>query len=136
MNPETVRIVVTVLLSGGIFGAVATLLTSRANARKTNVETDKAKATLPAEVDSVVVQGAEAAVLTMKQALDSAQDRITQLEKERENDRHRIGALERKVDELRKKVERAEDALGVARRASDDLRRELEAFLTESNGRP
>lgn len=125
------ELIVTGLLSGSIFAAVATLIASKATARKTNAEAKGLAAKLPAEVDSVVVQGAESAVLTMKAALESATERIAQLEHERESDRKRIAELEGKVNELRRKVERAEDALGDARKAGADLRAELEAFINE-----
>lgn len=128
MNIETI---VTVLLSGGLFAAIATLVTSKATARKTGAEAHALTAKLPAEVDSVVVQGAESAVLTMKAALDSATERIAQLEAEREADRKRIADLEAKVNQLRRKVERAEEALGDARQAGAALRSELEDFMRE-----
>lgn len=130
MSP-TVEAVVLALLSGGLIAALGTLITSKALARKTAGETKSLAAKLPAEVDSIAVQGAETAVLTMKAALDSATARIGQLEAERETDRKRIAGLERRVEELRRKVERAEHALGTARQEGEAIRAELEQFVAD-----
>ena len=127
--------IVTVVLSGGLGAGAASLITSRAMARKTNSEAHQLDAKLPAEVDSVVVQGAEAAVLTMRSALESATARIRELEEDREADRRRIGELEAKVEELRAKVEAAEAALGDARKAGTELRAELEQFVRDRSHR-
>ena len=135
MSEETVRTLITVVLSGSVFGAIAALITSKATARKTHAEAKALDAKLPAEVDSVVVQGAESAVLLMRSALESAQARISQLEREREADRQRIAELEAKVNNLEAKVRRAEAALADARTSSAALRAELEDFLTEQRRR-
>lgn len=126
---------VTVLLSGGLGAGVASLITSRALARKTTSETNAIDAKLPAEVDSVVVQGAESAVLTMKAALDSATGRIAQLETERTADAGKIRDLEGKVEQLRRKVTAAEKALAVATEATAALQRELAEFVAEQSQR-
>ena len=135
MSDETVRTLITVVLSGSIFSAVAAVIASRATARKTNAEAKAVDAKLPAEVDSVVVQGAESAVLLMRSALESAQARIGQLEQEREADRKRIAELEAKVAGLEAKVHRAEAALADARTAGASLRKELEDFVAEQRRR-
>lgn len=135
MSEETVRTLITVILSGSVFGAVAALITSKATARKTHSEAKALDAKLPAEVDSVVVQGAESAVLLMRSALESAQARISQLEQEREADRKRIAELEAKVAGLEAKVQRAEAALADARTAGASLRKELEDFVAEQRRR-
>ena len=132
---DLLPVVVTGLLSGGIFGAIGALISSRAVSRKTNAEAQGLAAKLPAEVDSVVVQGAEAAVLTMKAALDSATGRIAQLEAERDADRQRIADLEAKVKRLEGKVNAAERALASAREEGAALREELGAFIREQNKR-
>ena len=90
---DLLTLIVTGLLGGGLVGGVASLITGHALARKTNVEAKGLDAKLPAEIDSVVVQGAESAVLTMRSALESATARIKELETDRENDRKRIGEL-------------------------------------------
>lgn len=132
---DAIVTIVTALLAGGLGTGVGALITGRATARKTVSEAKAVDAKLPAEVDSVVVQGAEAAVLTMKAALESATSRIATLESERAQDRERIADLERKVDQLRRKVETAERALGEARQAGAALRLELEEFVREQDRR-
>lgn len=129
------QLIITGILSGSVVGAAATLITSRAVARKTGVEARALDAKLPAEVDSVVVQGAEAAVLTMKAALDSASTRLAQVERERDEDRKRIAELEAKVRKLEAKVNAAERALGDARQAGAALREELESFIRAQDRR-
>lgn len=127
---------VPLLLGGGLLGAIATLITSRALAGKTRAEAAGVAAKTPAEVDSIVVQGAEAAVLTMRAALDSAVARITQLEAERTADRARMAGLESRLADAEAKVDAAEAALEVARQASAMLREELAAIRRESEARP
>lgn len=126
---DVVTVVVTTLLGGGIGTGVGALWSGRAVARKTTSEAKALDARVPAEVDSVVVQGAESAVLVMQKALESAQSRIVILEQERDRDRARIAELERKVEELRDKVSLAEDALGEARRAGQELRADLDDLI-------
>lgn len=136
MTPGQIIVTVVVaLLGGGLVGGVAALITGRAMARKTASETRALDAKLPAEVDSVVVQGAEAAVLTMKSALDSATARITQLEEERAEDRKRIGELEAKVRRLEERVRAAERSLTKARLEGAEVRAELTAFIREQDAR-
>lgn len=135
MSSTVLVALVTGILSGGLIGAIASLIVGRATARKTNAEAKALDRKLPAEVDSVVVQGAEAAVLTMERALTSAQNRIGQLEREREADRKRIAELEGKVSRLQGKVESAERSLGEARREGAELRHELDAFLRDQGRR-
>ena len=135
MSSDLVTVIVTGLFTGGIGTGIGALIVGRATARKTTSEARQLDAKLPAEVDSVVVQGAEAAVLTMRSALESATNRIAQLEQERAGDRQRIADLEGKVEQLRRKVEAAELALGDARRAGTELREELEQFVRDQQGR-
>lgn len=135
MTRSVLELLVTALLSGSIFAAIATLIVSRSTARKNHADAKAVDAKLPAEVDSVIVQGAESAVLTMKAALDSATGRIAQLETEREEDRKRIAELEAKVRRLEAKVSTAERALTDARNAGVALREELTDFMREQQRR-
>lgn len=135
MTRSVLELVITALLSGSIFAAIATLVVSRSTARKNDADAKAVDAKLPAEVDSVVVQGAELAVLTMKTALDSATNRIAQLETERDEDRRRIAELEAKVRRLEAKVTTAERALMDARTAGAALREELADFMREQQRR-
>lgn len=132
---DLVALIVTGLLSGSLFAALGALVTGRAMARKTHSEGRAIDAKLPAEVDSVVVQGAEAAVLTMQAALNSATGRITQLEAERASDRQVIADLEKRLEQYRRKVEAAERALVSAREAGAALRVELEQFVAQQGRR-
>lgn len=132
---QVASLIITALLSGGGAAAIASLITARANAKNTDAATKALEARLPVEVDSVIVQGAESAVLTMRSALESAQRRIAELEADREADRKKIADLERRVDDLRRKVEIANDAVAAAQAASAALRIELEAFVADQNKR-
>jgi septal ring factor EnvC (AmiA/AmiB activator) len=133
--PDFLTLVVTVVLSGGLAGGAASLITGRAMARKTTAEAKSLAAKLPAEVDSVVVQGAEQAVLTMSRALESATTRIGQLEQERADDAERIKKLERDLEALRRKVGTAERALQVATAATASLQAELSEFVRSTQTR-
>lgn len=136
MDPAQIAVTIVVaLLGGGIVGAIGSLIVGRATARKTIAEAQAIDRRLPAEVDSVVVQGAEAAVLTMERALESATGRIRQLEQERDADRARIRELEAKVERLQQQVEAAEQSLAVARREGAEVRDELAAFIREQDAR-
>lgn len=128
-------VVVTGILSGGLGAGVAALIVGRATAKKTNSEGQAIDAKTPVEVDSIAVQGAETAVLTMQRALESAEARIAELTRDRAADRKRIVELEAKVDELRSKVNAAEEATASARRAGEELRSELRSFIEEQGNR-
>lgn len=132
---DVLTLIVSGVLGGGLFTGVAALINGRSLARKTDTETEGLAAKLPAEVDSVVVQGAETAVLTMRSALESAQNRITELEQDRSSDRKRIAELEQKVATLEGKFRRAEEALGEARTDAVALRRELTQFAADRDRR-
>lgn len=131
MSGDVVSLVITGLLSGGLAAAAASLITARANAKNTAAATKALETRLPVEVDSVIVQGAESAVLTMRSALESATKRIAELEADREADRRKIAELERRVEDLRLKVEIANEAVSAAQAASSALRIELEAFVSD-----
>lgn len=142
MTGSLATVAVSSLLSGGLFAAVASFVTGRSLARKTAAETKGINARLPAEVDSVVVAGAETAVLTMQRALESAVGRIADLELERDHDRELIekqrGDIERlrgEVRELRTKAAHAERAAAAARKAGEELGARLEAMVRDQHGR-
>jgi septal ring factor EnvC (AmiA/AmiB activator) len=132
---DLLTVVVTGLLSGGIGAGIATLIKARSEARNLDATAKAIDAKLPVEVDSIVVQGAESAVLTMRSALESASARIAELEQDRAEDRKRIAELESKVRELELKVHRAEEALTEARDAGRELRQELAAFSRDRDTR-
>lgn len=132
---QLVTIAVTSLMSGSVFAAAATWITSRATARKTMTETRVLETKLPPEAGNIVVEGATAAVLTMQRALESADGRIKQLEKERESDRERMAELEAKVRRLEAKVSTAEKAASEARQDGAVLRKEIEQLIKEQRKR-
>ncbi len=136
-----VLLAVATLLSA-VGAAIGALATSRATAGKTVIEAKGLAAKLPAEVDSVVVQGAEAAVITMAKALESANARIDELTaarardaEERAKDRARMAELEAQVDDLRTKVDHAEAALKMAREAGETLTAQLKQLTAEQDNR-
>lgn len=110
-------------------------ITGRATARKTTSEARGIDAKLPAEIDSVVVAGAEAAVLTMDKALQSANKRIDQLEAEREADRKRIAALEQQVAQFRGELRTAEEHLTAARKTGELLTNQINTLMREQGKR-
>lgn len=127
MNP-VVTALVSGVVGGGLFGGIGSFLVNRSIAHKTAHETRAADLKLPAEMDSLTVQGAEQAVLTMKAALESAAGRITQLEAERASDRQRIVDLEAKVRDLQRQVESANRSVTEAHRRGQEIQAELAAF--------
>lgn len=130
----TVLGVIGTLLSAVSLAAGA-IITSRATGRKTHVEAKGLEARLPAEIDSVVVQGAEQAVLTMGKALESANLRCEQLEREKAQLIAHLTELETKVATLEGKVAEAETAASAARQAGDALRVELNSLISEQRNR-
>lgn len=137
MSGQSIAIIgaMSALISAIVAGGAA-FITGRATARRTGAETRGLEAKLPAEVDSVVVQGAEAAVLTMNKALESANRRIDQLEAEREADRKRIEALESQVGQFRQQLQTAEEHLGAARKTGEDLTAQLTKLMRDQGKRP
>lgn len=136
MNGTTIiTLIVSIIVAAGGGAGIASLITGRAIARKTGAESAAIDAKLPAEVDSITVQGAEQAVLVMQRTLETVQADNAQLRKDREADRQRITELEDKVRELERKVTHAEDALGDARREAGQVRAELTSFLNDQQHR-
>lgn len=104
MSPDILAAVVTAVLSGGIFAGVASLYNARKKA--------------PAERDSVIVRGAEKAVLTLQATLAAETKRADRAEaalvaeqvRITEKDA-RIAALETKLDALQAALDAARDEL-------------------------
>jgi uncharacterized coiled-coil protein SlyX len=129
MNPTLIAVLAS-LGTGTIAGAV-TLWSGRALAGKTRAEQEGIQAKLPAEVDSVVVQGAEQAVITMAKALEAANARSEQEAKDRAEDRIVIESLRRRVRELEAKVDVAEEALATMGGALHEARAEAKSVTDE-----
>jgi len=109
VSPEWVTAIVAALLGTGGLGA---WLTYRIARRK-----------VPVEVDSIAVQGAESAVLTMKNVNDALERRAESAE-----------ARERRKDEIIAEqattIEELKDQLRAARTQIDEVLKRLEAFET------
>lgn len=108
MNPLT-TLVITGVLGGGLVQGIATLISSRSTAKKLSTERKSIDAKLPAEVDSVIVTGAEQAVLSMSKALEAADRRIAELERREKAAERTIEQLRRDVADLRRRLDECND---------------------------
>lgn len=101
--------IIVALLGGGALTALVTYLNAKRRA--------------PAEIDSIVVQGAEAAVLSLQRAVDAANARANDVAVERDRlaaeiarKDQRIMALETQLDRLQKMLNDARDEIAAIRR--------------------
>lgn len=126
-------------VSGGVITGVLTAVGSLVKARTSGrVDTAAATATvakLPGEVVNVNLAGAEAAVLTMRSALESAHMRIQQLDATAAADRVRIAELEEQLRIYRQKAEAAEQMFREAQAVGAELATQLEQFRVEQDAR-
>lgn len=90
MANEWVAPVITALLGGGLAGTAAQLLGARAEFRRIGIAEGKSGA----EVESIILGGAETAVASLQKALDRAENQITRLEALAEKRGVRITELE------------------------------------------
>jgi septal ring factor EnvC (AmiA/AmiB activator) len=114
MSREVVSTLAPLLLSGGLVAAV--------------VAAYRAKRTVPAERDSIVVTGAETAVLTLERTLqaetkraDRAEAALTQRDDELARKDRRIAALEARLDQLQVALDQARDELHAIIKGGTDL---------------
>jgi chromosome segregation ATPase len=137
--------IVLAILGGGLLMGAASLVTARTLAYKTKAETDIAEGKAPVERDSIAVQGAEQAVLTMQRSMEAAEkraekaeSRISTLEREREEDRATIERLQAQLREVSLQAEHAEQAAAAAREQATALQNQLDemqrSFQRRSNG--
>jgi chromosome segregation ATPase len=105
---------ITGVLGGGMFGGIASLISSRATAKNFTAQQKAIDVKLPAEVDSVVVSGAEQAVLSMGRALDAAERRIAELERREIEAERIIAELRRELATLRVQIDDCNTALDQA----------------------
>lgn len=122
-------------LGGGVLTAIGSLIKSRASGRVDNATATAAVAKLPGEVVNVNLAGAEAAVLTMRSALESAHLRIQQLAAEQGADRVRIAELEEQLRVYREKAEAAEQMFREAQAVGAELATQLERFRADQDAR-
>lgn len=104
MNAALVALI-SVVLGGGLFTGVGALLRALATARNLRAAQEVAGVKLPSEVDSVIVSGAEKAVLTMQHALEAAERRIAELERREEEAERIIGELRHELTDLRGQID-------------------------------
>lgn len=126
---------VTTLLSGGLVGGIASFITGRATYRKVESETAALDQRLPFEVDSVIVAGAEQAVLTMDKALQAADKRIAALEAQRDRDRQEVDTLRRHVDECQRDLLYARQDLDACQTRLLKARKEASALAARLEAR-
>jgi len=140
MTPVVIGSLITLATAVGAAGG--TIISGWATHRRSTAEAHGIEAKVPVEVDSIAIQGAGAAVLTMEVALRAAQKQITDLQaarqqdaEERARDRKRMAELEAQVDDLRAKVDHAEAALKAAKDAGESLTAELKRLTAEQDQR-
>lgn len=110
MPPETdwIALIVTALLSGGLATAIASIITARVAARRVNIEERAA----PAQVQSILVGGAEKAVATLVIALEWAEAEIRDLKEESDASRVREQAKDARIAELETNLTMLQTRLG------------------------
>jgi len=98
MSTVVLTAIITGILSGGLFTAAATLY--------------KARKTVPAERDNLVVTGAETAVLSLERSLaaetrraERAEAAVVMRDEVIAEKERRIAALERRIDEVQAKLD-------------------------------
>ena len=121
-----ISVIVVAILGTGTASVLLTLFTARRTAGKIGMETTVMSAKLPAEVDSIVVQGAENSILIMQGVNARLVAELERKDMEIARKDAHIERLERMVDLLRDQVEQA-TTTAVA------LRKEIEAFRQDGD---
>lgn len=109
MSSQMLTIVVTGLMSGGFVGSAVALYSAH---RK-----------VPVEVDSIIVSGAESAVLTIEKTLAAETRRADRAEARESVLLQRIADKEARIEALEHKLDALQNAL-------DDARKELHSIIT------
>ena len=128
LTEKVVTGVISLVVGGTGATAITTFVKGKSEARKTDAETRTLNARTPIELDSLAVQGADAAVLTMQRSLTSANETIARLERERDHAAGRIEQLEARIASLQETLTEAQTAL-------TGLRQELGQFVTDQGAR-
>ena len=97
MDPILLATLASGVLGGGVFGAGVSLWT--------------AKRKVPAEVDSIIVTGAETAVVALQGTLSAETRRADRAEKTVTQQYERIENLERRLDQLQQLLDDARNEL-------------------------
>lgn len=108
MTGELIGAAVPVILGGGLITALTALWVAR---RKT-----------PAEVDNIIVSGAETAVLSIKQALEAEQHAHEQTRADRDRLAEQARIKDLRIADLEARVERFQEALEQMRQEIIQLR--------------
>lgn len=116
-------------------GAIASIVTSKYTNRKLVTESNVAERKLPAEVDTIIAQAADTAVLAMDKVIKTQDARLTDMEAEREAMKLRMKELEAEVRTLRRQVEAAEKSLDLARKSGEELSTKLAQISAEQDRR-
>lgn len=103
-DPTVVATLLTVLLGGGFVGSVVTLWTARKK--------------VPAERDSIIVSGAETAVLALERALGAALKAAEHAEALNLDKDQRIAHLEKRLDDVQELLDIARTELHAIRNNS------------------
>lgn len=109
MPTDWVTLLVTAILSGGACTAVASIITARAMSRQATVREKSA----PAEIQSILLGGAEKAVASLVVALEWAEVEIRELKEESEASRLRELAKDARIAELETSLVNMQAQLGM-----------------------
>ncbi len=101
--------VVVALLSGGTLAAFFTYKIAKRKA--------------PAEVDSIVVQGAESAVLSLQKANEVERHRAERAERDRDALRAEVARKDARIEALERQLDRAQEMLNQVREELEHIRR-------------
>jgi septal ring factor EnvC (AmiA/AmiB activator) len=140
MNGTVLVLGVVATLITSVAGAVGAVYGSRITGRKINSESKVAETKLPAEVDSIIAQATDTAILAMDKVIKAQAERIDEEVAAREREarahaeetgkmREQLTRLEEEVEKLRARVVDAETALGSARELAASLGEQLRDAL-------
>lgn len=108
MGEHLLELIVTLVLSSGTVAAILTYVIARRKA--------------PAEVDSIVVKGAESAVLSLEKALTVERTQRAEAEKEARRLRDEVAKKDRRIEALEKQLDRAQEMLNEVRAELERIR--------------
>lgn len=114
MNSPLLAAIISALMSGGFVASIVAFYT--------------AKRKVPVEVDSIIVSGAESAVLTIEKTLAAETRRADRAEA-------REGVLLQRIADKEARIEALEHKLDALQNALDDARQELHSIITAPLGK-
>jgi predicted nucleic acid-binding Zn-ribbon protein len=132
---QWVTLLITGVLSGGLFSGLTIVLKGRSEVREIDARTDTARARLPADVDSVVVQSAEQALEMQKHVNESLVAELARRDDVIARKDAHIMSLETKIAALSSDLASANNfghdmvkALAQANERYGELQREVAAY--------